>query len=245
MKGRYAIKPVSNTRMGPVIPQLCSCLGLLLVVLICAAMPQRQRAESAAPARYSSEVKTVVSRSDAKEQTADTKARSVTLDFDSIDASFGRLVASAYLARFGITVKDVTPGTLVVIIDTRKEYEGHATVASSKPNALTQINSNDPVSFTLDFDTLVQTVRFTRPALLAGPTGVTFPEWSAQALDSQGRQLDEVGEPLGQGHDYYTNVPAKRCTLNGPAIKSVRFYSNNHQFAAFNAVLVDDLTLIP
>jgi hypothetical protein len=244
MKDGYVIKRYYNKRVTPTLQACFGGLALLFVVLIAAAIPSHKSAASTTPSQPA-QVNKFASNCEPEKQTAETNVRSVTVDFDSIDVSFGRLMASLYLPKFGISVKDVTDGTRVVIVDTRTLYGGAATVASSKPNVLTQISSNDPVSFTLEFDTPLKTVRFTRPVLVSGPTGITFPEWGAEALDSEGRRLGEpVGEPLGAGLEYYTIVPAKRCTLNGPAIKSVRFYSNNHHFAAFNAVLVDDLTLI-
>jgi hypothetical protein len=168
----------------------------------------------------------------------------VTLDFDSVDATHGRIVAIGYLAQFGVTLGEVTPGTLVVIDDAKNFYGGRAIVASSPPNVLTQINSNDPVSFTFHFDKPVQAVRFTRPALLAGPTGITFPEWRAEALDVDGTVLAQAGEPLGSGWAYYSNVPARTFALEGPGIVAIRFSSNNMHFAAFSAVVIDDLVLL-
>src|SRR2546421_5196422 len=226
MKNRYTTRP-DDKRSAPV--KVCASLCLSLVALVFgAATPLVRKPESVPANSRSYQLNRVASTSDAKQQAAENGARTLTLDFDAVDASFGqRVVASPYLAKFGIAVKDATPGTKVVILDTRKSYDGHGIAASSKPNALSQENpSNDPCSFTLEFGSPLKAVRFTRPMLLAGPTGITFPEWSAQALDSEGRQLDEVGEPLGRGADYYSNVPAKRFTLNGPSIKAVRFYSN-------------------
>jgi hypothetical protein len=167
----------------------------------------------------------------------------VAIDFDAVDATHGRVVAIGYLARFGVTLEDVTPGTLVVIDNARNFYEGRALAASSPPNVLTQINSNDPVEFTLRFDKPARSVEFTRPALLAGPTGITFPEWKAEALDADGNVLDQAGEPLGSGTAYYSNVPAKKFSLQGQGISALRFSSNNMHFAAFSAVVIDDLVL--
>ena len=174
--------------------------------------------------------------------------RSVVIDFNKtadgkvLDVSLtGRLVANSYLAAFGVTLSDVTPGTQVVILDLRRLYEGQASRGTSGNNALAHIGSNDPVSFTMNFKTPLQAVKFTRPPLMAGPTGVTLPEWKATALDANGRALDEGGESLGS---YYSDAPGKTFTLKGPGLKAVRFDSNNHQFAAFNAVIIDGLTLI-
>ena len=167
-----------------------------------------------------------------------------TLDFDAVDASHGRVVAIGYLAKFGLTLADVTPGTLVVIDNAKNFYEGRALAASSQPNVLTQINSNDPVSYTLKLAKPAKLVKFTRPALLAGPTGITFPEWRAEAYNEKGELLSDVGEPLGSGAAYYSNVPARTFTLKGPDIRAVKFRSNNWHFAAFSALVIDDLVLV-
>jgi hypothetical protein len=246
VKNRSPISPNNDSFARQRTTRRHTCLFLLLALLLCTVLPRYQRAETKTQVEMTTQVKGPTTNTTATKKQTTTAAQTVTLDFDTVDSSFGRLVASSYLNKFGITLKNVTEGTVVVIVDTRKEYEGHATVASSKPNALTQIPTNAPiipVSFTMEFTTSVRSVGLTRPALLAGPTGVTYPEWSALALDSDGHQLDEVGEPLGGGADYYTNVPARRFILKGSSIKSVRFYSNNYHFAAFNAVLIDDLTL--
>lgn len=161
------------------------------------------------------------------------------LDFDAVDATAGRVPAASYLASFGISVTDVTPGTTVVIDNIDLEYGGNASRASSSPNGITQIGSNDPVSFTLRFCAPMDSVSFTRAKLIvATASGVTHPEWSAHAFDANGTEVATVGEPLLGS---YADVPAASFTLNGPGIVAVRFDSNNYHFAAFNAALLDDL----
>lgn len=162
--------------------------------------------------------------------------------FEEVDASHGRVIASIYLAKLGITLSDVSPGTLVVIDSARNIYDGRALLPPSAPNILTQINSNDPVTFTLNFPGAMRSVSFTRPALLAGPTGIVFPTWEAQALDASGRVLRRVVEGL-QG--YYANTPARVFTLQGPGIRALRFNSVNMHFAAFSAAVIDDLAWTP
>jgi hypothetical protein len=54
------------------------------------------------------------------------------------------------------------------------------------------------------------------------------------------RLMSTVGEGLISS---FSNVPAQTFTLQGPGITSVRFDSNNFHFAAFSAVLIDDLIL--
>ena len=162
------------------------------------------------------------------------------VNFDSVDAAHGRVLADDYLAEHGITLSEVSSGTIVAIANAKDRF----LAPSSPPNVLTQVNSNDPVSFTLNLPAPVESVQFTRPGLVAGPTGITFPEWQAQALNAKGEIVAEAGEPLGSGKKYYSDVPARTFTLSGPEIVAVRFRSNNHHFAGFSAVVIDDLTLV-
>lgn len=167
-------------------------------------------------------------------------ASHLTLNFDSVDASSGDVNASSYLAGFGISLTGVTPGTTVVILDNANVYGGTAAVPSSVPNYLTQVGSNDPVTFTLNFATPLNSFEFTRPKLLAGPNGITHPEWSAHAFNSGGVEVATVGESLIAS---FSDVPAKTFTMTKPNIASVRIDSNNRHFAAFSAVLIDDMKL--
>lgn len=160
-----------------------------------------------------------------------------TLDFEGV-ASGDR--ADTYLRDRGVTIERITGGTALYILSDQAIYEGAACKASSGENLLTQNGSNDPVSFTLKFDRPCTSVSFTRPKLLTGPNGITHPEWDARAYDREGHEVDAVSEELIRS---FIDVPAARFTLKGGAIASVTFSSMNRHFAAFSAVLVDDLTL--
>src|SRR5206468_2269636 len=81
---------------------------------------------------------------------------------------------------------------------------------------------------------------FTRPKLLTGPSGITFPQWSAHALDGAGNEIAVVGENLISS---FSDVPAQTFHLAGTGIRQLRIDSNNFHFAAFSALLLDDLTL--
>ena len=112
--------------------------------------------------------------------------------------------------------------------------------APSGQNMLTQVGRNEPVSFTLDFAGALAGFTFIRPKLLAGPNGITHPQWSAHAFDAQGREVASAQEDLIRS---FEDVPARSFTLPGPGIKSVRFDSDGRNFAAFSAVLVEELGL--
>jgi hypothetical protein len=169
----------------------------------------------------------------------------LTLDFDSIN---GRVPVPAgdYLNRFGVTVgEDMTKGSELVILDLKTFYSGQAVRASSGDNGLAHTKLakvENPIVFTLKLPYPVQTVRFIRPKLIAATeSGVTFPEWSVRALDAAGEVLDSTGEGLGS---YFSDLPPRAFALNGAGITALRFTSNNHDFAAFHGVVIDDLTLI-
>ena len=178
-------------------------------------------------------------------------AQTTKLTFDSgagSDTSSppGYVDASVYFAAYGISMSSITPGTQVVIINNNGLYGGTATVPPSPPNLLTQFGLNSAISFTLTFPSPLTNISFTRAGLIASTaSGVTHPQWSAHAIDSQGvevPQLSPVGELL---FGSYTNVPARTFTLTGSDITSLRFDSDARNFAGFSGVLLDDLTLSP
>lgn len=107
---------------------------------------------------------------------------------------------------------------------------------------LSQFGSNDPVSFTLNFSTPLETFSLTRARLIAGPSGIVHPGWKAVALSADGQELDSVSEALTAS---FSDVPAATHPLKGAGIRAVRIDSDNQHFAAFNAVLLDDLVLKP
>jgi hypothetical protein len=169
-----------------------------------------------------------------------TSPPSITLNFDPIDASgnpVGGATLQNYLARYGVTISDVTTGSQVVIDDDRRSYGGGVVFASSPHNFLSDYYLNAPNSFTLSFDTLVDSVNFTRIA--GGPFPTAYASWTATALGSSGQVLSSVSE-LSPGIE---NFPAMIFTLNGPDIAKVRWDSDGFGFAAFSAVLLDDLVL--
>ncbi len=168
------------------------------------------------------------------------------IDFDGVETytAPARLAdAAPMLAGLGIELS-MTPGTRVAIGNTLAFYDGQAMIPSSPPNVLTQVGSNDPVSFTLTFRRPLSRLTFRRPALVpATRNGITFPRWDARALDARGVELAHVGEPARGAHRH---DPARELVLEPPSggcIGAVRFESDNGHFAAFSAVLVDDLRL--
>ena len=80
----------------------------------------------------------------------------------------------------------------------------------------------------------------TRTAIRSGSTGVALPEWRAFAYDASGNLLGSVGE---NAVSVFSDISPKAFTLNGPNIRSVRIASDNHNFAAFSAVILDNFTV--
>lgn len=171
------------------------------------------------------------------------------LNFDTVNtyADPGTPVdALSYLGAFGIEVASKTAGTRVVLLNHLGSYEGKAFLPVSQPNVLTQIDSNDPVSFTLIFRRALRKLSFVLPPLIAATTsGITFPEWRVYALDARGTEIASVASDLSGS---YIHEDSKGYTLqalpgSGACITSVRFDSDNGHFAAFSAILIDDMAL--
>jgi len=167
-------------------------------------------------------------------------AYAVTINFDSVDASGGPVDATSYLAGFGITLSNVTSGTSVDIV---KNTDSDWTNPSSLPNYITQSGSLDPVSYTLTFAAPLADVGFTRTMYYC-ETGIAYPEWHVQAFNESGVGGTVVGEAA---HSVWGTEPAKVYSLTVPSgyIKSVVVSSDNHHFAAFAAVNLDDFTGTP
>lgn len=168
-------------------------------------------------------------------------ASAVIVDFDALDASASSITGPAlasYLAGFGISLSGVTPGTNVAVIADQNLYGGTAMDSPSAPNILSQIGSNNPVTFTMNFSSPLDSFSFTRATLLAGPNGITHPAWQAYAFNASMTQLAFASEGLIAS---FSNVLAATYTLSGPGITSVRFDSQNGNFAAFSGVLLDNL----
>jgi hypothetical protein len=163
-------------------------------------------------------------------------------DFDALNASRGPVTGTAlsnYLAGYGMTLADVTAGTLVAVENQSVLAGGGLVAASSPPNLLTQIGGQGPARFTVRFAPWLAAMSFTRPELLAHPF-VTHPAWTATAYDAAGVALGQAGEGLTAS---YTNVPAQSYTLPGAGIAGVEFDSQGGSLTTFSAALLDDFVL--
>lgn len=161
-------------------------------------------------------------------------ANTVSINFDSVNATGGFVDATAYLGSYGITLSGVTGGTQVSIIDYNQVYGGTALIPVSAPNLLQQTGSNAPVSFTLNFANSLSSFSFIVPDD-AAPS--SFPAWNAYAYAGS-----TLVASTGQGFTCCTSS-ATTYMLAGSGITSVRFDSNNGNFAAFSAVPLDNFTM--
>jgi PKD repeat protein len=164
------------------------------------------------------------------------------VDFDSLNASAGNVSGApltSYLASNAMTIPANSTGSTVVVQNEANIAGGNAVTASSISNLLTQIGPNGPMSFTVNFSTLLSQFGFTRPTLLADPY-VTHPAWKVRAFGPHGRLLDTAQEPVISS---FTNVPAQPYTLNGPGIASVQFSSSGNSLSTFPAMLLDDFVI--
>lgn len=154
--------------------------------------------------------------------------------------------ARSYLGAFGIELRGNKSDTRVVLLNHLGSYEGKAFLPVSRPNVLTQVGSNDPVSFTLVFSRPLSKLRFVLPPLSAATgSGITFPKWRADALDAKGNRIAGVGNDLfgSYKHEDSRTFILKSQSRSVTCIKAVQFASDNGHFAAFSAIMIDDLAL--
>jgi hypothetical protein len=141
-----------------------------------------------------------------------------------------------------VTLRNVTPGTQVLVFDSRNIYPGLEPVIPTSPfNVITQGGSNNPVTYTIQPDRLLDSFSVSRPAIRAGVTGIALPEWSLTAFDEFDNPIGSVGE--GQ-RSIFSDIIARTFTLNG-RIAYIRFNSNSYNFAAFSSMPLDNWNLSP
>jgi hypothetical protein len=116
-------------------------------------------------------------------------------------------------------------------------YGGGVIIATSAPNIFSFSGSNSGMSAVLQFTNPVSNVSFYRVELLAGPNGITHPEWQVTAYAGT-TVLGSVGEGYIAS---YTDVPAQQFSLPFAGITSMLVSSNAYNTAAFGAVQMDNL----
>ncbi len=160
------------------------------------------------------------------------------------------IAAFPWLRDNGINLSDIHPDNAEVVIENNRAlYKGLAVHPTTSENFLAEQGNTALGTFTLYLPLRVHQVNVTRPALIAqSGSGVTHPAWSIHALDPEGRDIASAEEPLTRS---MTDVPQRTLTINAPPgmlIAAVRIDSdprlNGKNFAAFNGVLIEQLTYV-
>lgn len=232
----------------PAPPWRAILLGMLALVLAGAALAAAWRFMAAPPIAPSAPAPISTA--------APTPAGEIRLAFGSVDTASAPLfmvAADPFLhdAPIPISVTGKDPAqSRVVFMNNLGLYEGRAVAPAVSQNLLTQMNTgNVPASFTLGFAKPVRSVSFTVPKVYpATESGITFPAWRAVALSASGQELSSAGEGLTRR---FADVPAQTYALRAPAfdgIAAVKFSSdpnlNGTPFAAFSALLIEQITLV-
>jgi hypothetical protein len=123
----------------------------------------------------------------------------------------------------------------VVLMDSRYVYGGDA-LAGARGDAVLLQQGGHPCQYAMVFDQAAISFAFNRSRLVAGPSGVTHPVWTATAMDASGRALGSVGEAEIRS---YSDVPAQRFTLSGPGIARIVFWGDDKAFDGFCNVVID------
>ena len=123
----------------------------------------------------------------------------------------------------------------VVLMDSRYVYGGDA-LAGARGDVVLLQQGGHPCQYAMVFDRPAVSFAFNRSRLVAGPSGVTHPVWTATAMDGDGHALSSVREDEIRS---YTDVPAQRFTLTGPGITRIVFWGDDKGFDGFCNVVVD------
>jgi len=166
-----------------------------------------------------------------------------TVNFDAVTAGGGWGVAGSvrdnYLAGYGITLSDITPGTDVYIND--QSTSGWINT-SSPPNVLRQLFLQGPQSYRMNFASPLEELGFTRSGVDgdAYPGGISYCEWTVSAYNSSDVLLGSAHEDMWFT---YSDVPSAPFTLHGPDIAYAVVASDNHYYAGYPAVVLDDIVV--
>jgi len=170
-----------------------------------------------------------------------------TLTFDSINTSTAPfqldITTTNYLAQYGITLVNNSPGTTVDVLCANADYntsctEGQGAIfAHSGPNVLKQ-SGNGAESYTLQFSNPLSSLSFYTAGYYGlAPNGLLVAQWSVTAYDGA-TAVNSVGQPMT---GYFVNVAPEQWTLTGPGITSATFSFNCFQRCG-EGLIIDDLS---
>ena len=150
----------------------------------------------------------------------------------------------------GVTQKD-PPQSRIVLINNLGLYEGRAVAPTVSQNLLTQMNTdNVPASFTLGFRQAGQKHDLHGTKGLSGNTERYHFSGMARRRPEFERPRAELGGR--RTHRRFADVPTQTYSLRAPAfdgIIAVQFSSDPRldgvPFAAFSAILIEQITLVP
>jgi hypothetical protein len=164
-------------------------------------------------------------------------ASPVPLNFDSVAAGSG-VDATAYLSSFGITLTNVSSGSVNIFSD--QNFYGSGVVAASSPHNFLLHGpaggAPNGATYTLNFSAPLASVSFTR---IAQTTNNLVAQWSATAF-AGATFVDVVGEDLFGGTE-----PAQLYSIpsGGLGITSLAISANGYNIAGIPSLPLDDLTL--
>jgi hypothetical protein len=138
----------------------------------------------------------------------------------------------------GISIQ--APADQPVVLMSAKDVYGGAAVTSQRLGMVLVQQGGHPCQYTMTFDQPLVSVAFSRAQLLAGPSGVTHPVWTATALDASGHVLSTAGEARIAS---YSDVPSSSFTLSGPGITHVVFWGDDRGVDGFCNVVLDTLVI--
>src|SRR6185437_3110714 len=141
-----------------------------------------------------------------------------TLTFDSINTSTAPfqldITTTNYLAQYGITLVNNSPGTTVDVLCANADYNTYCTegqgaiFAHSGPNVLKQ-SGNGAESYTLQFSNPLSSLSFYTAGYYGlAPNGLLVAQWSVTAYDGA-TAVNSVGQPMT---GYFVNVAPEQWT---------------------------------
>ena len=163
-----------------------------------------------------------------------------TINFDDAPAGTSGTALSSYFANYGITLSAAGANAIPTIDDDRNIYGGGIVNATTGHNLLGE-SGGFPVSYNVTFAHALTSFAFDRVQENAGPSGSSYPQWTATAFDAQGHVLGTVGE--GETLVFGSPVPAAHYVLTGADIAYVTFTGNDQGHDGFANVLTDSWVL--
>lgn len=159
------------------------------------------------------------------------------VDFDALNVPSGSNEVTGtplanYLAGFGITLANETPGTHVGV-KTPPTWDTNV-VLETNPNYMSQwwatINGT---SFDLVFDQTLEDLEVSIPQITSG---VIIPAWSISSIDGNGNVLTTFSGPM----ESFAR-PRRTFNFNDSDMRGLRIFSNVNGVAGMGGIPIDDI----